>query len=112
MRRQKRSERSKNGVGPSKSARRSRARSFEWRPRTGVAQRTHQHLDLLLVGLAALHAAGDAQHALDRAQAPVVVSLLGKQLLGEQEERDELVREDLGLDEALRRQLDLDDVLK
>ena len=41
-----------------------------------VAQCAHENLDLRFVGLGALHAAGDAQDALDRAQPPVVVHLL------------------------------------
>ena len=50
--------------------------------------------DRLRIG--ALGAASDAQDALDRAQAPVVVVLLGEQLHVEVEEPEELDRERLG----------------
>ena len=78
----------------------------------GVAQRAHQDLHLGACRVGALHAAGDAQHALHRAQPPVVVHLLREQLLAEPSRGDELVREDLRLDEALARELISHDVLE
>ena len=74
-----------------------------------VAQCTHHDLKLGALRVGTLGATRDAQDALDRAQAPVVVVLFREQLHVELEEANELDREHLGRLEALGRELDLDD---
>eukprot|EP00962_Isochrysis_galbana_P019611 scaffold5708_cov107-Isochrysis_galbana.AAC.11 len=65
--------------------------------------------ELLFLGLNEL--AADAEHRLERAQAPVVVLLRCEQLLRELEDSNELGRERLGVYKALGRHLHLRDEL-
>mmetsp|Transcript_31209 Transcript_31209/g.79124 ORF Transcript_31209/g.79124 Transcript_31209/m.79124 type:complete len:1071 (+) Transcript_31209:5803-9015(+) len=67
-----------------------------------VAQRAEQEGELRLFGLGALEVSGDAEHALDGAEAPVVVHRLGEEVAAEGVEVDELDAEHLGHREALR----------
>ena len=66
-----------------------------------VAQRAHEDGALVELGRLALQAARHDQHALERAQAEVVVVLLGELLLGELVEHRHLLGEQPRLGEAL-----------
>ena len=76
-----------------------------------VAQGAEEHVGLDLALLGAQEGPGDHQHALDGAEAPVVVLLGGEEVLEQVVQRGKLLGEHLGLDEALRHQHVLHDEL-
>ena len=70
-----------------------------------------RYYDLILwsVPLCSLQPAGNHQHRLDGPQSPIIVILLGQQLLTQRVQGDELPGQGLGLKESLRHEHDLAD---
>ena len=67
------------------------------------------HLVLWSVRVASFQRSGHHEHGLDGSQTPIVVVLLGQQLLAERVQRDELPGQQPRLQESLRHQHDLTD---
>ena len=74
-----------------------------------VSQSSHQHLLLGSVSVAPLESSGHHQDRLDCPQTPVVVVLLGQQLLAQIVQSDELPGQRAGVQESLSHQHDLAD---